>query len=339
MGAGMTPLRAEVTRWEPADRVGALRLESGEVVRFGATACQGFTPRLGMTVFINGLGPHPLGGRKASFVRDLCVTEEEGRRLEAERAAREERERLRPLEQAATRLPSMPVRDGYAPAIRRISNLLPPDCRRWLRALEGEAERVAGADMELALDGSRPPWPFYDPSLWAFAHDPGGNVFALHLYPPVMSARSRVPVVLWDHEQAMHFFQAESLGEFLAQHLYAHAEMGEAERADSEEIARALGVEVVQPRPERLRWEARPELDWPVPTAGDLDPVPLESRHLEERRLVRQLIEAVTPDDVVAVSSALDALYEELGWTHHLDVLRHQRAEWFEDQRRELTRR
>ncbi len=44
-----SPLKATVTLFNEMDRVGKLRLESGEELRFGETACQSFAATVGMT--------------------------------------------------------------------------------------------------------------------------------------------------------------------------------------------------------------------------------------------------------------------------------------------------
>lgn len=95
-----TPLRATVTRFDETDHVGRLELEGGDEIRFGASACEGFRPTVGATVYVTIIGPHPLGGRKAFKIRDSATSESEARRVEAaaaaaaaDRAAREEAER------------------------------------------------------------------------------------------------------------------------------------------------------------------------------------------------------------------------------------------------------
>lgn len=83
------PVSAEVMSFDPIDGVGKLQLASGEVVRFGRTACVDLTPTVGMQVFATALAPHPMGGRKATKLRAHAVTESalRAQKEEAEQAA------------------------------------------------------------------------------------------------------------------------------------------------------------------------------------------------------------------------------------------------------------
>lgn len=58
------PFRAMVTALTP-DGVGTLTHADGATYRFGATACRGWQPAIGVEVEVNGLDPHPLGGLRA----------------------------------------------------------------------------------------------------------------------------------------------------------------------------------------------------------------------------------------------------------------------------------
>ena len=101
------PWRATITTFSEADQVGRLRVASGEDLRFGRSACQGFIPVVGMEVFVTVVGDHPLGGRKALKVRPKSITEQDVRNAEADQAARataqaaeeaaKRRERVTPL--------------------------------------------------------------------------------------------------------------------------------------------------------------------------------------------------------------------------------------------------
>ena len=62
-----TPIEATVTQWAAGDGVGRLKLSTGEDVRFGASACP-FPPTVGLVVQVLALGPHPLGGRRATAI-------------------------------------------------------------------------------------------------------------------------------------------------------------------------------------------------------------------------------------------------------------------------------
>lgn len=145
-----------------------------------------------------------------------------------------------------------------------------------------------------------------------------------------MENNSRVPVVFWDHAIHTHFFQAENLKSFLGQYLQAETTADPDSASHCASVARQLGVTLTARGNDRLREDPHDTLDWPLPTAGDLGEVKLSAEHLRERELVRRLVEASSgPADVVEPLAGLDALYQKLGWTHHLNVLRHQRADWF----------
>jgi len=296
------PRRAEVERYDPYDSVGTLVLDTGERLRFGGSACKGFVPEAGMTVYVNAIGPHPLGGDRALIVRDQPISEEEAAERTAQARGQAHQAKLQPLVDAESRLPPMPLAEGFSPSLSHVEPHLPDGTRTLLAQLQSEHGALTDLGLEPVFDGSAPPWSFYDPSLWVFAIDGGGNSYALHYYPASVAELSRVPVVFWDHELHTHLFQAESLTAFLSGH------RGREEPTDA---------------------------DWPLPSAPDLKAVPLEPTHVRERELVRQLIEAsFTPEAVAEPLGALDALYQKLGWKLHLQVLRHQRLDWFAEQRR-----
>jgi hypothetical protein len=211
-------------------------------------------------------------------------------------------------------------------------------------AVEPNLDAFAQLGAEMVLDGSRPPWSFYDPSLWTFAVDGGGNVFALHYYPPVFEATRRVPVVFWDHELQSHAFQAETLAAFVSglAHEVCASIHNNTDAEDSHRPARELlerlGLEMRAAGPGHLREVGESSRDWPIPDAPDLPTVELAPAEQRERALVAQLLGAGTPDEVAEALLALDAQYEELGWIHHLHVLRHQRVDWFENERRRAAR-
>lgn len=60
-----TPFLATIATLTP-DAVGTLALPDGATLRFGATACQGFMPAVGLAVTVTATGPHPLGGFRAT---------------------------------------------------------------------------------------------------------------------------------------------------------------------------------------------------------------------------------------------------------------------------------
>lgn len=323
------PLKATVTRWDPADQVGALELESGETIRFGGSSCRELIPSVGATVFVNGLSAHPLGGRKATAVRGEPVSEVEAERQKQSRLDTERAERLRPLNDAAARLSKMTVLEGFVPAVAAIADMLPKRTRRLLEALAREEDACAALGIEVAQDGNSPPWSFYDPSLWTFAIDGGGNVFALHVYPPAMERAEDVPVVFWDHEEHRHSFEAAGLEQFLSEYIQACAGENPEVRETAEALAARLGIGMHDGgRLARSTMEGR---DWLFPVAGNFEPIALTDAQRKERELVRQLIDAsFEVESVVEPLMGLDALYTTLGWSHHLSVLQHQKTDWFE---------
>lgn len=62
------PFRATVTALTP-DGVGTLTHADGVTYRFGASACRGWQPAIGVEVEVNGLDAHPLGGQRALNLR------------------------------------------------------------------------------------------------------------------------------------------------------------------------------------------------------------------------------------------------------------------------------
>jgi hypothetical protein len=54
-----------ISAYDEADRVGRIRLETGEQIKFGGSACHGLEPEKGLSVLVAGIEPHPLGGRRA----------------------------------------------------------------------------------------------------------------------------------------------------------------------------------------------------------------------------------------------------------------------------------
>jgi hypothetical protein len=92
------PIRGTITSWEPADSIGRIRLNSGEEIRFGHSACVGLRPSLGAEVWVVEVAPHPLGGLRAKVLN--ATGEATPDRATAALASHEERERLRPLVEA-----------------------------------------------------------------------------------------------------------------------------------------------------------------------------------------------------------------------------------------------
>ncbi len=64
--APRVPQDATIATLVPADAVGTLTLDDGSTLRFGASACRGFTPAVGVRVRVVATRPHPLGGHAAA---------------------------------------------------------------------------------------------------------------------------------------------------------------------------------------------------------------------------------------------------------------------------------
>jgi hypothetical protein len=61
----------KIETYNVADNVGVVRLGSGELLRFGRSACQSFEPAVGVQVLVQAAVPHPLGGERVqAMVRD-----------------------------------------------------------------------------------------------------------------------------------------------------------------------------------------------------------------------------------------------------------------------------
>ena len=70
-----TPEAATVVAFVAIDGVGRVRLESGEELRFGASAWKEGGPSIGAAVFVTAVGPHPMGGRRAVGLRLRPISE------------------------------------------------------------------------------------------------------------------------------------------------------------------------------------------------------------------------------------------------------------------------
>jgi hypothetical protein len=120
------PLEAIVTSFSQADRIGRLRVEqSGEELKFGASACRDFEPTVGERVFVTAVGAHPLGGRRAESVRCEAITEKDAR----ERAEAQERDRAARAEDEAQRRrgEAEPVTTAAAITQRVIDSVMPEE--------------------------------------------------------------------------------------------------------------------------------------------------------------------------------------------------------------------
>jgi hypothetical protein len=81
------PSGARVETYDAADGVGTLRLDSGESLRFGRSACPGFEPVVEARVVVTAVAPHPRGGLRAKSV-SLDPTDTSYDRLLAQRDAK-----------------------------------------------------------------------------------------------------------------------------------------------------------------------------------------------------------------------------------------------------------
>ncbi|AKF08759.1 hypothetical protein [Sandaracinus amylolyticus] len=111
------PLEATITTFDELDLVGRLRTRDGEDLRFGASACRAFAPLVGMRVFVTAIAPHALGGRRATSVREVAITEAAFRAAEDERRATE---RARAEEERARRRAEVRPHTTGAAIVRRI---------------------------------------------------------------------------------------------------------------------------------------------------------------------------------------------------------------------------
>lgn len=73
------PWKVTITTFSEPDQVGRMRAANGTELRFGRTACQGFSPTVGLEVFVTTVGDHPLGGKRALKVRSTPTAEGEVR--------------------------------------------------------------------------------------------------------------------------------------------------------------------------------------------------------------------------------------------------------------------
>ncbi|MFZ5446131.1 MAG: hypothetical protein ACOZQL_39455 [Myxococcota bacterium] len=89
---------AVITTLRPLDGVGTLTLDDGTTLRFGASACRGFTPAEGLRVRVVSTRPHPLGGVAAAELE--LATDAEA--YDAAIAARDEAAGLRRRDDALT---------------------------------------------------------------------------------------------------------------------------------------------------------------------------------------------------------------------------------------------
>jgi hypothetical protein len=132
------PWKATITAFSAADEVGSILAANGVELRFGRSACKGFSPTVGLEVFVTTIGDHPRGGKRALKVR-LAPTPERELRIAAEREAADaaaraaetaakRRDQLRPFtsEDAITRrvMDSVLPDEGYDADMQRLYELV-----------------------------------------------------------------------------------------------------------------------------------------------------------------------------------------------------------------------
>ncbi len=111
------PLPAWIETFDTLDRIGILRLETGQALRFGESACVGFTPTVGGRVYVTVTAEHGPGGTKAVKVHRSPVSESRRRQIKSARKRWERREQIR-----RDRARHLRVRLGTTPAsiVRRV---------------------------------------------------------------------------------------------------------------------------------------------------------------------------------------------------------------------------
>lgn len=105
------PFRATVTALTP-DGVGTLTHADGVTYRFGASACRGWQPAVGVEVEVNGLDAHPLGGQRAlniTLVSDAATYSARFAETQAEFARQRPATAPLPVVPPVTRAPPPPL--------------------------------------------------------------------------------------------------------------------------------------------------------------------------------------------------------------------------------------
>lgn len=147
------PRAGRIESYNVADAVGSVRLESGETLRFGRSACQAFEPAEGVRVLVQATGPNPLGGERVQVMtRDPNDTNYE-RQLKARDSAASPAPAIPP----AAPLPSRPIDPDL---LKRLGNIAAANT-----VVRGgqDPERLILAtnlDREGEIDGDRPTMAF-----------------------------------------------------------------------------------------------------------------------------------------------------------------------------------
>ena len=259
------PIRGTITSWQPDDSIGRIKLDSGEEVRFGHSACVGMRPALGQEVWVVELATHPLGGRRAKVVNATGAPSSDratdARKVDEQRAQMRtaieaeitKMKRERDLELAALRTPWEVAADiGIGmDAIRALRTRMPRD---EVAAFASTITAVSDAGRVSSRKAASQPdlrlfdlewadtWAqvslWTDPAFIPFAEE-GGNHLGLHAHPGAISTGVAAPVVFRFHEHDPVFaWVAESAEHFVRM-------IDAASRGDDVETLRGKKHEVV----------------------------------------------------------------------------------------------
>lgn len=302
-----TPCRGKIATYEPVEGLGTIETESGTTVRFGATACSGFSPRVGAEVWVMGVRKFPVIGERATLVNTTGaseptdVAERAQLRVQAkeqEYAERAERQLGAMREAKARLLAGDPVGD-WRPSIQHLA----AEMRRGVPT--GPSGTRCGP-LVLQAEGLVIPWVFYDPCLWPLAQfeddDGEPEVLALFVHPSA-AIDIGCPVVFWRHDDCAEVI-ARSASELFEAIAAGETDVIERCKAPSGRLAKLLDPE-----------DTEKDTDDPI---------------ARERMLVGRLVSLRAPEQAQTIESTvreLEALYRTLGWALHEQHLRFQCAQ------------
>lgn len=346
-----TPCRGKIIEFE--DESGTIVTDSGTKVRFGRTSCSGFNPSVGLDVWVMALRTYPVIGERATLVNltghaESADPEQRAReRSEAmERAIREKHASLQSSKASLrARAFKAPLPESWLPGVVSLGRMVSlPEALTAFASKPIEetlADPVAGTGLDVDLatgdhtaqadqdaEGQLPrirlgsclPWPMYDPCLVRFAQAEGDepDLFALY-YHPELHAQGKLPVVYWRHGDELGFVSSDA-GSFLsaiAHGRYCHN--GEPVRARTD-LAAMVG-------------------SYPSDAVLEISEVPEEykSTFFSDKGvqgLVSELAEASLDQDyarVVELSEQLESRYVDRKWQYHVNAVRHQRRQFFDE--------
>jgi hypothetical protein len=302
-----TPCRGKIATYEPVEGLGTIDTEQGTTVRFGATACSGFSPKVGAEVWVMGVRKFPVIGERATLVNTTGaneptdVSERAQLRTQAKQQEYTERHELKraAMRDAKARLLSgAPVGD-WRPSLQHLA----ADVRRGVPA-GGSGARCG--PLVLQPEGLVVPWVFYDPCLWPLAqleeYDGEPELLALFVHPG-MASDIGYPVVSWRHDDNSELV-APSASELFEAIAAGETELEARCKAPTGPLAKLLD---------------------PYDSGRDTtDPI------ARERMLVGRLSTLSSPEQPSTMESTvreLEALYDTLGWPLHKQHLRFQVAQ------------